>query len=635
MKSWLLGHKGKILFSSALFCCLILGCGGKKDIHVWEQIEIDLTAGKDYENPYTDVECWIELKGPGFDKRIYGFWDGGQRFKVRLLATSPGEWTWKSGASVTDDAGLNGKSGSFTAISWTDAEIAANPNRRGFIRSTKNGHAFEYADGTPFFFLGDTWWAAGSWRYPLTGHTADPDWVPGPDGLSFENVVEYRKKQGYNSLAMIACYPNWAVDEYPSEYVDANGTGIRQAWEKFGTPTAKDMHDEAGNRPFSLSDNGPMADFDQINPAYFQSLDKKMDYLASVGFVPFLETVRRDHGPSWKAYFEWPASFVRYIQYINARYGAHNLIFSPIHLDWIPPVHSLSGDEFNDAIIAWFQQYGGLPFGQPVTTLIDGATHVTYGAGGKVPWLTMHSVGNSPRNHGFYPWIEDQFRLNPPKPSANLEPYYPGWDHVYHNTVAGEKPAPGSERDNYFGRTQAWGSVLSGGLAGHIYGTGAYCGSTIGEEKGSRRFIWEAIEYPAGEQVGFLRQFLESEDAAYQELQLASENLHPGKGRHSHPGGLDGWAFMMRLPDQKLAMLYFENGCEIPAISGLLPESEYRLDWFDPILGEWLEVRGQKTDPHGILKLSVFPSGEKKSKRDWALKVKIVDKQDIRKKILF
>ena len=27
------------------------------------------------------------------------------------------------------------------------------------IRATPNGHAFEYADGTPYFLLGDTWWA--------------------------------------------------------------------------------------------------------------------------------------------------------------------------------------------------------------------------------------------------------------------------------------------------------------------------------------------------------------------------------------------------------------------------------------------------------------------------------------------
>ena len=33
------------------------------------------------------------------------------------------------------------------------------------IRPSDNGHAFEYADGTPFFLLGDTWWATPTFRF--------------------------------------------------------------------------------------------------------------------------------------------------------------------------------------------------------------------------------------------------------------------------------------------------------------------------------------------------------------------------------------------------------------------------------------------------------------------------------------
>ncbi|UCF17779.1 MAG: DUF5060 domain-containing protein, partial [Phycisphaerales bacterium] len=54
--------------------------------HVWEKVEIVLRADKPYENPYTDVEVWVDLQGPGFDKRCYGFWDGGRAFRVRVLA---------------------------------------------------------------------------------------------------------------------------------------------------------------------------------------------------------------------------------------------------------------------------------------------------------------------------------------------------------------------------------------------------------------------------------------------------------------------------------------------------------------------------------------------------------------------
>ncbi len=83
--------------------------------HVWEKVEITLQSQRQYENPYTDVQVWVDLKGPGFDKRCYGFWDGGCTFRVRILATAPGRWTWESGASVVDP-GLQGVRGEFTAV---------------------------------------------------------------------------------------------------------------------------------------------------------------------------------------------------------------------------------------------------------------------------------------------------------------------------------------------------------------------------------------------------------------------------------------------------------------------------------------------------------------------------------------
>ena len=131
--------------------------------HVWEKVELTFNALQGYENPYTDVQVWVDFKGPDFDKRCYGFWDGGQTFRVRILATVPGGWTWESGASVADP-GLRGCE-AFTAVPWTEGELKENPCRRGMIRATANGHAFEYADGTPFFLLGDTWWATPTFRF--------------------------------------------------------------------------------------------------------------------------------------------------------------------------------------------------------------------------------------------------------------------------------------------------------------------------------------------------------------------------------------------------------------------------------------------------------------------------------------
>src|ERR1044071_1621297 len=82
--------------------------------HVWEIQEITLTAEVTYNNYYSDVTVWVDLKGPDFSKRVYGFWDGGNIFKVRVVASKPGEWEWVSGSNQKADTGLNGKSGQFT-----------------------------------------------------------------------------------------------------------------------------------------------------------------------------------------------------------------------------------------------------------------------------------------------------------------------------------------------------------------------------------------------------------------------------------------------------------------------------------------------------------------------------------------
>src|SRR3954471_18338305 len=73
------------------------------EVHVWETQEIMFLATQNYSNPYAEVDCWIELEGPGFTKRVYGFWDGGHTFKVRFVATAPGEWRWKSGSNQPQD----------------------------------------------------------------------------------------------------------------------------------------------------------------------------------------------------------------------------------------------------------------------------------------------------------------------------------------------------------------------------------------------------------------------------------------------------------------------------------------------------------------------------------------------------
>lgn len=599
------------------------------EAHVWESQEIILRSQYEYDNPYTEVACWIELQGPGFSHKVYGFWDGGRNYKIRFVATTPGTWKWTVHSNQPSDRGLSGGQGSLVALDWRPEEIEANPNRRGFLRATANGHALQYADSTPFFLTGDTWLAASTWRLPFRGAGTSASYQPGP-GISFEEAVAYRKGQGYNSVSFIAAFPNWDADQYGATYANQDGIFIRNAWEKFGhwaanasvstsdgaTTTAKDMPDEKGNRPFAIVPHKEgLPDFDRLNPAYFQSLDKKMQHLSEQGLVPFLETVRRDCAPAWKAYFDFDESYARFVQYLISRYGSYNLIFSGIHLDWIPEQFSLTEQEFNKALTYHYEKYGPLPFGQPYTTLIDSSTYKRFGHEEDCPWLNMHTVGNKPRNHAIYASLEEIFRLENPFPAANLEPYYTGWNHSI-NRPGGETPEQNSPRDNYFARAQMYGSLLSGGLAGHVHGTAAYDITTTGEPAGWRPHFWTALKFESGAQMQHLQRFALSEGSRYQNLILASSDLEPRKAPNAIDDGLDGWSFMMRTPERDLALLYFENQAVLPTLKGFSKDASYRWFWYNPRTGDWLKPIGLRSDSEGRLASPDFPGRD-----DWAAKL--------------
>ena len=58
------------------------------------EYEISLPTEKSHANPYLDVTLSAVFKGPSRTIKASGFWDGGKLFKIRMLPTEPGKWTW-------------------------------------------------------------------------------------------------------------------------------------------------------------------------------------------------------------------------------------------------------------------------------------------------------------------------------------------------------------------------------------------------------------------------------------------------------------------------------------------------------------------------------------------------------------
>jgi hypothetical protein len=149
----------------------------------------------------------------------------------------------------------------------------ANPlYRRGPIRVAADRKHFEHADGTAFFWLGDTWWM---------GLTKRLQW-PG----EFETLTRDRVEKGFTVVQIVAgLYPDMpAFDER-----GANEAGY--PWEK---------------------------DYARINPAYFDEADKRLAHLADNGLAPCIVG-------AWGYHLPWLGvdKMKKHWRYVIARWGAY------------------------------------------------------------------------------------------------------------------------------------------------------------------------------------------------------------------------------------------------------------------------------------------------------------------------
>jgi hypothetical protein len=578
-------------------------------VHVWERQELTFTAHGSFSNAYTGVDVWVDLNGPDFHRRVYGFWDGGRTFRVRLVATRPGRWTWHSG-SAPRDPGLEGNSGQFTAVDWSEQEKQSNPLRRGFIRATQNQHALEYADGTPYFAVGDSWFAAGTSRFRW--YDDERRRPIGPEA-GFKDYVKLRQDQGFNWICLIAAFPNWMTDGRPYN-VTTKGPDpftVRSAWVEFGTGSAKNMDNEGG-RPFQFPGRMPgyeqmFPDVDRLNPEYFKYIDRKIEYLNAHGFIPFIEASRRDASLVWSKYYKWPDSYARFIQYVWARYQAYNVVLSPVHLDII--MGSIRPAQYMQAIRFVFEKWGRPPFGSLLSANAHPSTLENWG---EDSWVTLHQIGNVREHHNYW-YLTEIFESPNPKPALNGEPYYSGYSDPRHSIKRVRAPG-GTPADDRYVRSGMYGSFLSGALAGHIYGAEGIWGADI--EPAAPIKMWDAFQWSSSAQMRYLPRFAMSIGKRYQELVPNADLVSPNKT--TAIPGYEGWAYCARTADKNIFLAYFEKSAAQAQMRGARLDTFYEANWYDPRNGSWVKVGDGRlrSDSTGLILLPKFPSDE-----DWGLRL--------------
>ncbi|WP_461444451.1 apiosidase-like domain-containing protein, partial [Maribacter sp.] len=579
--------------------------GSYPKMHV---VEVEFNSQAQYNSSFTaymDVDVWVDLSGPqGEMYRIPVFWDGGSVFRARLVGISTGNWSWNVDPNTVTNSdqgflnGNNGKSGSFNVVVppagvLDENHVDYNPNFHGFIRVANNNRTLEYADGSPFFYTADTSWAilTSVFDYDNTTNT-------GVAGTTFQNYILDRKNQGFNGMNVISSFPN---DTYTNLW----------ATETHGKKTGPN-----GATPFEVQG---VVDYKKINPAYWQSVDERMQYLADQGFVTLFETVRRTEQWPLLAQQDDKDSFYNYVRYLWARYGCYNMIFSWVHHDvqggvyddWLPLVQH-AHDELSSEL------GNQMPYGQPRTSMSFNTSLNNWEK--DIPdALDVQNVSNAERDEDMHRWLADIFyyRPNEPtqpvtvKPAFNLEPFYPGWGSHSQNEIN-----PGLNAET-MAQMQMYGSVLSGGLAGHAWGDAwhagvAYASFVNGQPQSNALNAYES------QAMGHLKSFILDEDHEYQRLKPAAE---------THLDNNQNYVQTLSIAvdtnnDVEFALGFFTaNSSAIPNLIDLQPSKNYLFEWYNVTTGVWTSIGYMTTTSNGGLTPPSLPDTTK----SWAYRIRSDD----------
>jgi hypothetical protein len=142
------------------------------------------------------------------------------------------------------------------------------------LHVSANRRYFEQVDGTPFYWLGDTWWSALSTRLSWDG---------------FQKLTADRTAKGFTVVQIVAGLIPGDEEKAPSDPGYCNEGGC--VWE---------------------------AGFERINPQYFDYADRRIQYLADAGIVPAIVGAWGDHLKVMGI-----DRLKKHWRYVIARYGSY------------------------------------------------------------------------------------------------------------------------------------------------------------------------------------------------------------------------------------------------------------------------------------------------------------------------
>jgi hypothetical protein len=539
-------------------------CAANFKVQRWQAVEITLTSSVTYADPFQDVDVIATFTKPGSQPISRpAFWDGGAIWKIRFAPPETGMWTMTTSATDAKNRGLDGVSGTVQCEPYSGAlEIY----KHGFLKVSGNGRYLTYADGTPFFYLGDTHWILSHERFDRSN-------APGV-ASEFKYTVDKRVRQGFTVFQSETSFK-------------AVSAGIR-------------THQEG------IADEEADADlkhgFTSADLAGFANLDRKYQYIADKGLV---------HANAEFAWVGDPADFpifteaymARLARYWVARYGAYPVIWTIAQ-----EVDKNYYGKFDATTIKkWFAVGQSIAdndaYHQPVMPHMENTDSTTaatswwsgkpFDSGWAVQWqgdLTDKSVAE-----GFW-------KASPTKPSILYESAYDGfWTDSRGALGAAYKAFQDGMYGYGYGANGVWNDIYS--KPGEPADFGTDC-------EMPKHYTWwrDGADFRTGDQLTYFKKFYTS---------LKWWRLVPRFNDPAWGNFLNGSQAFLSSDGNNTYVVFFIGSARTPAsLKQMDNASTYTAQWFNPRIGKYDDIGTVK--PKG----GEWVIPDRPTPEDWVLLVK-------------